>query len=711
VKLGQHWGSLVAILALAALVLFWMHDRGAISDAERKDREHDVFPAYRRGDIDFLELVQGGVKVRIEKRAEKGDAGDTYWRLTSPADERADPAAVDRLVGDLEFAGVLRRVDPSQASDVSKSFASPRVTGTLSMKPLVYHFALGGPAPVPEGAAYFRVDGEGTFVVSKDFVASLLASPDTYRDRVVVPYLSLDLAAVDITTPKGTLSLARVDEIAWKLVSSGLRASRDGMDRLWGPLGDARAASFLSDADAEKALGPSPIRVVLTPRNLNKPKGELAFGGPCPSHPDDIVVLRTAPTREGACVGKGVLTALTLGEDALVDRRLFVSRQDEVAEIRFEALPGLVVDLARREKGWHERKPTDRDLSGSEVDVMNELVTKLVRGEATSVTQATAEWQPRARVTIHRGGTGAEEVVDLGPTNDLVRRHVDGAILHVPEDLGRRLWPSEIAFRSRAVFPNGIDVGAATELRTACDEVHQVVTHEAGAWKMREPVSATADTLTSTDTAALIRNAQAESWVADADDGSFGLGKSTCKMGVTVPLEGGTQTFTLTFGKETDGGFYAKASNDGAVFLASRGLRDGAKVWLLDRSGFRVDPQRVGKVTLRRGASRTVIEGHGGSGVTDAGRLDRGARVLDALGVLRPEVVVHLGPPRPDEGFGASPLDVEVRLEGDSAPRVHFALGDTAVVNRERMVYARIDGIDATYGVAREHVLALLDAL
>jgi hypothetical protein len=178
------------------------------------------------------------------------------------------------------------------------------------MKPLVYHFELGGPAPAPEGAAYFRVDGEGTYVVSKDFATSLRNGAGTYRDRSVVPYLSLDLAGLEIGAHGTTLALTRVDDVSFKIGGSGLRASRDGMDKIWGALAEARAESFLADVDAVRALGTDPIRVRMIPKNTSKEAGEIALGGSCPGHADDVVLVRKAPGPKAACVPKGAIPGL-----------------------------------------------------------------------------------------------------------------------------------------------------------------------------------------------------------------------------------------------------------------------------------------------------------------------------------------------------------------------------------------------------------------
>jgi len=716
VKLRRHIASLTAVALAAAVGVAALVDRGGISDRERNERDHDVFPAYRRGDIDSIEITHGKASFRIERRPDPGDAGDTHWQMTTPVDERADPAAVDRFIGDLEFAGAIRKVDPRTIQEVSKGFDDPEVRGTLSMKPLVYHFALGGPAPLPEGAAYFRVDGEGTYVVSKDFATSLRNGADAYREKSIVPYLSLDLASLEIQSGATTLTLTRVDEISFKIAKSGLRASRDGMDKIWGALAEAHAESFLSDGDADRAIGSSPIHVRMIPKDASKPRGEIAIGDTCPGHPEDVVLIRLSPTRKSACVPKGAVSGLLTPESSLIDHHLFASRADEVEEITFDRVPAsFSVELARKGRGWHERKPQDRELAGSEVDSMNELVARLTRGDAVNVVAAGAPpsqeraFEPRARVRVKRAASSTDEVVELAGV-DQVRRTFDGAILTVPSALGRELWPSEVAIRGRSVFPNALAGKLPAILSTDCDGVRQALARDGDHWVFRQPLGFRSDPLATADLVALIRNAQAESWVADEDDGTFGLAASHCRMQLDANADGGTTTLAIIFGRETEEGTtYAKTSTDHAVFLAPRGLREGATTWLLDRQVFNVDPATIDRVTLSRGSKHAVFNGRRAPG--DGGVHDVVARVLSTFAVLRADAVLHVGAPTPGEGFGAPTLDVRVAFSSDAGPKeLHFVFGDTAQVNRERLIYARVDGVDATFGIARERVTTLIDA-
>jgi hypothetical protein len=713
VNLRRHATELVLFVLAAGVLIAFLLERGNATDTERRDRDHDVFPAYRRADVDLIELKQGQATVKIERRAAAADGGEVSWHMASPVDETADPAAVDRLVGDLEFAGVIRKVDPS----VAGGFDTPRVVGTLSMKPLVYHFALGGAAPTPEGAGYLRVDGEGTFVVSRDFVKALTSPADTYRNRTVVPYLSLDLAHLELDTPGGHFTLDRADDVSFRFADTSVRVSRTALDRVWGALAEVRAETFLKDDDADRALGPAPIRIVMTPKDPKRPSGELLVGGPCPEHAESVVFVRRSPTRASACVPGGVRAGLMTPREELVDRHLFASRADEIEEVILETIPsGTTIELARKGRGWHERKPADRELAGAEAGAANELVTKLTQGEgARIITPAEGPlYVARARARLKRGSSNVEEVVELLSRPGTVRRAFDGAVLEVSPSIAHRLWPSEIALRGASVFPAGFAGHVPVSLQVQCDGTTELATREGrdakAAWTLSEPHGFAADPLAISDLATLVQNAQADSWIADRDDGELGFNEGSCQVAVTLIGEAGNTRIGIVFGKETDdGAFYAHALDDSAVFLAPRPLREGPDTLLIDRGGFRVDPGAVAQVSLSNGKAKRTLNAEPRR---DAGSRDPTSRVLAALETLRPDMVVHLGLPKPGEGFGVPTLDVRIKIRADAGAReIHFVVGDTAMVERHRLTYARIDGVDATFGIAHDRLEPLFDAL
>jgi hypothetical protein len=735
----KHATTLVLVLLAIPLAVYAYKDRAHVSDTERHDREMDVFPAYRRQDVSKIELLHGGVTTTLERRF-AGDAGDIEWWMTSPRTERADAAQVDKLLGDIEFAGIVRKLDQGVAS-----FASPRVTGTVTMGAIVYRFALGGDAPTPKGAAYFRVDGEGAFVVSKDFVASLLRGDDAYRERTLVPYLSLELSRLEIHGRGARLALERLDDVSFTLPELGVRASRDNLDRVWSALAEARAESFLSDEDAERALGPDPISVSMKPRESNHAEGiapgppgnatpenasprgdgELLFGGPCPGHPEDVVAVRRAPTKKSACVPKGLVAGLVVTSRELVDSRLFAARGDETVELTLESVPpGKKVEIARKGSGWHERSPVDQDLSSEQTDAANALVSALTKGEGTDVTAKGVArsdhlaWEGTVgRIRIGRGEGKGDEVIELGRTSSqgtLVQRHADGATLRISESLAHKLLPSPIVFRGRRIFESTLENKQASRAELDCDRVSQVLTRGERGWSYDKPSGYAPDLALVGDLVSDVVRAQADAWVADSDDGSFGFDGPPCTITLSLEQDGGPRKVGIVFGREaTGGGYYAHGLGEEPVFLAPKSLHDDAGRLLVDRTAFHVDSAEVETVTLSRGATRLVLHGSAGKLHLDgAGGAEIAEKVAVSLDAMHADDVVHIGAPKPSEGFSRPSLDVRIKTRSDAGAReVHFVVGDSALLLKERMFYARIDGVDATFALARDHVADLMNAL
>ena len=705
-----HVTSFGLMIAAAGALAYAYVNRGSVTESEKKARDGSVFVAWRREELARIVVDHGdgastqgtarstpGDHIVIER--EKDDAGDAEWWMRAPLAERADNEACDGLASAFELAAAVRKV----AADVgAPGFDPPRARGEIDMGSVTYRFALGGDAPTPAGAAYLRVDGVGTVVVSRELVSALLRGADAYRSRLFVPYVSVQLARLEVKSGAADLQIERGDDVSFRFVPSGLRASRGKLDAIWGALGQMRAEGFVGDAVAEPLVASPRATIRMTPIAKTSVPGVIRVGDACPGNADDVVVVRDAPTRLTACAPKGILSGLATTEADLIDTHLFAAHDDEIAELRIETLtpPVSALELARKESGWREKAPAERDLMGEDADAAGALVRAIATAEGADPRKSDEPFEAKGRVTVRRAEGGVAEVIELGAPDAAgdvtVRRAFDGARLHVAATVARKLTPRAVALRGPEVWAPRIEGVPVASIETQCDGVEQEVTRDGDAWSMTVPKGFAVDNASVLGLVDAVTRAKAESWVADADDGHFGFAPSPCFVAFTLRAEAGERIVRIELGRPGEGGVYARTNDSPAVFVAEASLRDQARGWLIDLHGFSLP--EVDAVTLDRDGKRLSFAPDGGAEETaDA--------VLSAANVLRADSVVHLGPARAEEGLAQASLIVTMRA-GGVARRIVFG-SETAA--DAKMRYARVDGVDATFVVGRERVKAFLD--
>lgn len=704
----KHLVSIIVMtLALAALAYAYFGDRG-VTDSERERRAHLLFPAFRRDDMQYLELLHGNDKVRFE--AGFDDAGDHAWKMTVPANEKGDPSAIDRLLTALEYASYERKVTSG-----GTGFDAPRARGTLSMKDVVYTFELGGDATPPDGAAYFRLEGEGTFVIKKDLVTVLLQATDAYRDRSIVPYLSIDLDRLEVSGAQ-PWAIERMDDVSFRIASpaakyKGIRASRSGLDKVWGGFAEMRAESFPpSDEVAHQTT--APIILTMTPADTNRAHAILNLWGACANSPDDILLQRAQPSPLTACVPKGSLVGISTPLDDLVDKHLFAAIPEEVEELVVESLADKSkIEIARKGDGWHQRAAAngdpaaDRDLSKDEADLANAFVKEIVASEGEILDPKPPPFSPAFRVKITRAGSHVLETVDL--FNATAHRLSDDAVLQISPTLFRFLQP-HAAFRASTVWSDSLEGLRIDRLSTDCAGVKQVVARDAdGKFYFQTPTKVPVDTANVIALAEAVERVRATSWVADADDGSFGT-TNGCAVSLSVDAEAGLRTAALWLGADAGNSeTFARANDDPAVFTVPHAFSDLAKTLLVDRSVFFADADSIDAVDL----SHAGKQKHFSLGKTDDAGVDA-LTVAATIGELQAVSALHLGPPAAAEGFASPAVDVKVHSATDAGARsLHFVLGAATTKGEEKLIYARVDGVAATFLLPEARVQPLLDAV
>ncbi|MCA9585221.1 MAG: DUF4340 domain-containing protein [Myxococcales bacterium] len=684
----KHAVTILLLVIAAGLAVFLWRDRDRVTDGERARREGSVFGAWRGEQLSRVELTLTDESIVLERDLAK----DSPWRMVSPRKEPADQASVERLLIALEFAQEARKATPGPELGLD----APRARGTLTMGGLVIRFALGAPSPRPEGSAYMQVDGQAPVVVSKDFAETLLQASDAYRDRTVVPYLSLDLARFE-SRPKGLpgFTLEHTEARSFRVVGSGVRASRAALDRVWGSLAEMRAEQFPKDVDAEKLLGEPEVVLVMTPKDGSKPTAELALGGSCPGHPAEIVVVRRRPSPLVACAPRTVLPGFRMGADVLVDRGAFTFHADEIEELRLERLHGpdagaapRVIEIARRGTGFHLREPDDRDLSTEESDAANDLVAALVEAQAESAKAGDAGTQAleaEVRVTARSGER--QQVLELGALSGgavRAKRVADGAELSFDAHTAALFAP-----RATAIVPRRVvrDARPVKRVLARCGVPQDIADTGAG-FALVEPRGFDVDATAVTQLVDALTRGKIDRWLADRDDGSFGIDPGASGCHLTLGLEGGA-TITVRLGEVGSHGVYGNVSDGGYVFVAPASFRALAQTLFVSRAYTRVDELVTGlRVETRAGARRVdpVSEG-----------------TREALASLSADDVRALGPPPAWAGAPAIKLVVSVARDGGAAQRV-ISFADVDAGARE----ARVDGVGATFVVSDKKVERVL---
>lgn len=596
----------VTILLVVVAIGFsvWVYlDRNAVTVGERKRRENSVFPAWRREELTKIELKRDDETIVLERNAKT----DSSWRMTSPRAERADHAAADRLMTTLEFAPVVRKVEDGAVLGLDK----PRVAGSIAMGGLKLAFVLGGSAPRPEGASYFRLEGEPPIVVSRELTEALLASSDVYRDRTVVPYLSLELRRFEVKHPSGAFVLERLDDHAFTIAEAGVLARRDQLEKIWSALAEMRAEAFPKEADVDRLVATPVVTLTLTPKDAAKPPAEIVIGAACPGHPDDVVILRKAPTRAAACAPKGIVDAFQVPTAVFVDRRPFPMGADEMEELRLEWLSDpegapKAIEIARKGGGWHMREPEDKDLGEGENDAASELVSRIAAGQADSATRmGDALVEPVAKARIRFGGEKSRTLtVSLGkPEADgrvIARREHDGAKLVFSRAVARRLVPRKTSLRPRELLG---ETRRVTRVLLQCGAVQELVDKGEGL-RLVTPAGYETDA-SITQLVDLLARRKIDGWVADAPTPDMGLDGDGCR--VVLAFEDEKDPKTIRFGNLGADGLYGRVEGSSPfVFAATPLLEDLAGRWYVSRAALKTPEAEIKQVRVEKGAERAT---------------------------------------------------------------------------------------------------------
>jgi hypothetical protein len=715
-----NFALVACALVLGVVVLVtW----GGVTTTEKETRELNVLSAWREDELTRIVIEAKGRKLALA-RQDQGDGGEQTWFIVEPFREEADPAAMLELLGAFEFARWVRRIKPEEVDRAAFGLTAPERTVTLEMGKLSYRLAIGKEAASPRGARYLEVSGQGApnpgiVIISRELAAQLDVDADELRERMLLPYLASTLRQLVIDSERGVVKLRSADWGGFRFdaMLGGVRIDREVLDRVLTQLARTKAERFIEPKVAELALqGASRVTITMTPKEPKRPTGVLVIGGNCPNDESQLVALRRQPTPLAACVSRSVWPGLSPAPEELVDRRVFSAALDQVE--------GLVLargderfDMQRKGEGFVLRKPhqaeVDTAAATQRLQALLEASGRLL--EAPDLPRLGLS-PPAGRATLthllDEGTKPVDQVVVLGrPAPDgklAVRREQDGAVLELSRDDARLFTPDASLVKKLQVLSFHPSDLRSIDLRVEGTR-QKLLRQLSGAFELEQPAGFTADGNLSADLVDTLASLIADRWVADRDDGSFGLSRP--RVRATIELEaadGGKGSHELLIGDATSGGSFAMLAGNPGVFVLQKGTTETLETLVLDRSVLMIDPTETQRIVLETGDRRVELEKRGASFEASGGAADltagRVQQVIDALSTLRAEAAVQMGPALPTQGFQRPVLRVEAGKK-----RVRIGAGDAW--RGMSVYYARVEGIEATYVVARSKVQQILDAL
>ncbi len=327
-------GMLAAAAAvLGALILLWDGDEDTTRARLEQARRAFRFDPAR---VDRLVIEAGDRTIECRRDGRQ-------WRLTRPLDVRADPMAIDRLLGalqELPRGDILlppRRADDAYAPyglDAPQAFLS-LVQGTVTNRILI-----GRRTPLGDGVYVRQSDQAGLARLDPSLLDLLPASADALRDHSLLSGTPAGIDRLDIRGPSGYLQLARGENGGWRLYQPfTARADPAAVATIVEKLLACAVVQFVQDTVSDLApYGLDSQSAVTAVLNTDAGDGSqmLSLGDPLPNDPT-LVYARLQGENSIYAVPLEVRQALLVRPDDLRDRRIPGLDPESIQVLRIES--------------------------------------------------------------------------------------------------------------------------------------------------------------------------------------------------------------------------------------------------------------------------------------------------------------------------------------------------------------------------------------
>lgn len=713
-QLLVNW--LLIVTALGSLIAVIV-TRNRVTTAELMRREQNLLQVFEESAVTRI-AVEGSERFALVRKA---GAGPDEFKLVSPVEEQAKAEKISALLGSLRFASFLRKVEDPQGAALGLDH--PRWVLHVDQGDVHYRLRLGASAASPPGSSYLEVTGEnvtakGVFVVRDGLVSELTLKLDDFRSHELAAIGQNSLVSVRVQDASGQWELKN-DGGRWRFTGSrAVLADRNQVERFFTQLSRLKLETFLAPTTARSALGPQIQHISLVPKQAGAAPVEIEIGAPCPAHPEWLTAIRSEGAVSAGCISKEIAEDLKISSEALLERHLFSLRHDEVESFELIRGDGKLA-LTRSESGFRMTAPTD---SAVELAVAEQLLKDwlALTGEPLDEASTVVLGEPRASLIVHAVSDVAapyrEQRLELGTLAGkaglVAVRSSDAVVLQLPRFDINQLDTSGLMLRSRAVLE--LQARQLVRIEVTTQDIHQIITQTQLGPVLAEPKGVDSDGLLIVELLDALRSLRAVRWVSASDRGELGLSDPWLRVGFTVEAAPDKQEqHLLRIGATTRGGFFAQL-DQGPVFVLSRLSAQTFSTWVLDRAVFSPPLDPVVRIDLSSERGSLHLERTGQHFEQVGAPAHLGGAELEALlaelDTLRPEAALHQGPATANEGFG-KPLLRYVATQANGEVRVAWTIGAADTFRDVPVYFARVDGIAATYVIARGPIQRILDLL
>lgn len=336
----------VTLLAVGGLI-FLRVSVPASRDREEKARYAMVFDP---SDIDRIEIQRGQDTIRVQRE-------NMTWRMTSPAEDRASPEAVDRLLSTARFLEVRDRAPISEGTLLADSgLKTPRFRLRLQGS-RDQQLDLGGESTVP-GQVFARLGDEDSLLRVPGTLVELVSAPaDSFRDPRLTDLVPDDIDKFTVRRADGEMTLRR-ERGRW-IIEKPVRTDADprAVAAFLDPLLGLRITGFTppsSTADGSETLPGRTAAIALTTRSGSEAEIEISRGSGT-GEQEQGVTARFAPRGGPLAVDAAALVIFDVSPEALRDRTLGYVDADTVDRIVLSS-GGRELTVARDGDGWVARE-------------------------------------------------------------------------------------------------------------------------------------------------------------------------------------------------------------------------------------------------------------------------------------------------------------------------------------------------------------------